>query len=84
MTTDNIARLLHHPGTSFRPICPCDTANASDTKTHWSAVELHHIMGCWKFRNYKHLLQVSRDGEWVDRGEFPSSLGSYATIPKAK
>jgi hypothetical protein len=41
-------------------------------------------MGCWKIRNYKHLLQVSRDGKWVDGGEFPSSLGSYATIPKAK
>jgi hypothetical protein len=41
-------------------------------------------MGCRMFRNYKHLLQVSRDGEWVDGGECPSSLGSYATIPKAK
>jgi hypothetical protein len=41
-------------------------------------------MGYWKFRNYKHLLQVSRDGEWVNGGKFPSSLGSYAPIPKAK
>ena len=41
-------------------------------------------MGCCKFRNYKHLLQVSRDGELVDGGEFAPSLGSYATIPKAK
>ena len=41
-------------------------------------------MGCHKFPNYKHLLQVSCDGEWVDGGEFPSSLGSYTTIPKAK
>jgi hypothetical protein len=40
-------------------------------------------MGCRKFRNYKHLLQVSRDGAWVDGGEFPASLGSYATIPKS-
>jgi hypothetical protein len=84
MTTDNIAQLLHHPGTSFPPICPCDTANASDTKTHWSAEELHRVMGCWKFHNYKHLLQISRDGKWVDGGEFPLLLGSYTTIPKAK
>ncbi len=41
-------------------------------------------MGCQKFRNYKHLLQVSWDGKWVDGGEFPPSLGSYATTPKAK
>jgi hypothetical protein len=41
-------------------------------------------MGCHKFRNYKHLLQVSRGGEWVDGGEFPPSIDSFVTIPKAK
>ncbi len=41
-------------------------------------------MGCQKFRNYKHLLQVSCDGEWVNGGKFSSSLGSYATISEAK
>jgi hypothetical protein len=35
--------------------------------------EIHRIMGCCKFWNYKHILQVSRDGEWVDGGEFPLS-----------
>jgi hypothetical protein len=70
--------------TSFPLVQLCDTANASDAKTHWSAEELHRIMGCWKFRNYKHLLQVSCDGEWMDGGKFPSSLSSYATILKAK
>jgi hypothetical protein len=84
MTSKKITILLHHPGTTFPSVRPCDTANSSDTKTHWSAEELHHIMGCRKFCNYKHLLQVSRDSKWVDGGEFPSSLGSYATIPKAK
>jgi hypothetical protein len=59
-------------------------ANASDTKTHPSAKELHRAMGCHKFRNYKTLLQVSRDGEWVDGGKFPPLIGSFATIPKAK
>jgi hypothetical protein len=41
-------------------------------------------MGCRKFCNYKHILNVSRDDEWIDGGEFPPSLGSFATIPKAK
>ncbi len=41
-------------------------------------------MGCRKFCNYKHLLQVSRDGKWVDGRKFLSLLGSYTTIPKAK
>jgi hypothetical protein len=40
-------------------------------------------MGCRKFWNCKHLLQVSRDEEWMDGSEFPSSLGTYATICKA-
>ena len=84
MTREEIATLLHHDGELFPPVRPCDTPNGSDTKTHWTAEELHRIMGCRKFRNYKHLLQVSLDGEWVDGGEFPPSLGSYATIPKAK
>jgi hypothetical protein len=39
-------------------------------------------MGCRTFHNYKHLLQVSRDGEWVNGGEFPLLLGSYATTSK--
>ena len=29
-----------------------------------------------------HLILVSRDSEWLDGGEFPPSLGSYATICK--
>jgi hypothetical protein len=34
MSSEEIRRLLHHPDTSFPDVCPCDTANASDTKTH--------------------------------------------------
>jgi len=41
-------------------------------------------LGCRRFRNYKHILQTSLDGQWIDGGEFPLALGSYATIPKAK
>ena len=83
MTPEEVAALIHHEGSSFPSVRPCDTANGSDTKTHWSSEELHRIMGCRKFRNYKHILQVSRDGEWVDGGEFPLSFGTYATIPKS-
>jgi len=75
---------FHHPGSTLPAVRPCDTANASDTKTHWSGEEIHRIMGCRKFRNYKHILHVSRNGEYIDSGEFPPSLGSFATIPKAK
>jgi hypothetical protein len=84
MLQDEVMSLLHCAGSSLPPICPCNMANASDTKTHWSAKELHCMMGCQKFCNYKHLLQVSHDGEWVEGGKVPPSLGLFATIPKAK
>jgi len=41
-------------------------------------------LGCRRFRNYKHILQTSLDGQWIDGGEFLLALGSYATTPKAK
>jgi hypothetical protein len=48
------------------------------------AEELHPALGCRRFRNYKHILQSSIDRQWIDGGEFPLALGSYATIPKAQ
>jgi hypothetical protein len=84
MSSKEIILLLHREGSSLLSVRPCDTANGSDTNTHWTTEELHCTMGCRKFCNYKTLLQVSRDGEWIDGGEFPPSLGSFATIPKAK
>jgi hypothetical protein len=63
MSSDEVACLLHHPNISLPDIRPCNTANASDTKTHWSSEEIHRIMGCQKFQNYKHILNVSPDGE---------------------
>ncbi len=63
MSWDEVMSLLNCAGSSLPPIRPCNMANASDTKTHWSVKKLHQVMGCQKNCNYKHLLQVSRDGE---------------------
>jgi hypothetical protein len=57
--------------------------NASDTKSHWTAEELHCITGCRRFRNYRHLISTTKDGSFIDNGEFPLSIGSFTTIPKA-
>ena len=84
MSPEEVARLLHHPNTSLPDFRLCDTANASDTKVHWTSEEIYCIMGCRKFRNYKYILDVSKDGEWIYGSEFPISLGTNATIPKAK
>jgi hypothetical protein len=82
VSQDNVLWLIHHKGAVLPLVCPCDTANSSNKKAHWSAKELHRAMGCRKFKNYKHLLLVSHDAQWVDGGKFPSSLGSFATVPK--
>ncbi|KAL7525339.1 hypothetical protein ACHAWF_001311, partial [Thalassiosira exigua] len=81
MSAEEIRQHLHHEGTT--PPDPCDTSNGSDTKSHWTSEELHPALGCRRLRNFKHVMQTSRDEVWVDNGEFPLALGSYATIPKA-
>ena len=82
MEREEILTLLHHPNTSPPAIRPCDTPNASDTKSHWTAEELHRITGCRRFRNYRHLISTTKDGSFIDNGEFPLSIGSFTTIPK--
>ncbi len=83
MSQEDVLQLVHHEGRVMPSVRPCDTAKSCDKKTHWTAKELHRTMGCQKFCNYKHLLQVSRDGTWVDGGKFPPALGSFATVTKS-
>ncbi len=45
MDEKDIIELLHKSGSSPPPIRPCDTSNPSNTKLHWTAKELHCIMG---------------------------------------
>jgi hypothetical protein len=83
MTQDNILHLLHHPNSSPPPVCPRDTPNPSDTNPHWTAEELYWATGYCCFRSYRHLIAVTSDGKYIDGDGFPSSIGAYATIPKA-
>jgi hypothetical protein len=45
MSQDDVFQLIHHEGAVLPSVRPCDTANSSNKKTHWSAEELHHTMG---------------------------------------
>jgi hypothetical protein len=83
MSQDDFIWPVHHKEIVLPSVHPCDTAKSCDKKTHWMTKELHRAMKYRKFCNYKHLLQVSPDGTWVDGGKFPLSLGSFATIPKS-
>ncbi len=82
LSHDDVVCLVHCPGSTPPPVRPCDCSNGSNTKTHWTLEDVHWALGCCRFWNYKHIIQTSLDGQWVDGGEFPMSLGSYATIPK--
>ena len=77
--------LLHTCTTRIRPHQPFTPATLPtlDTKSTWTAEELHCITGCRRFCNYKHLIQSTKDGLFVDNGEIPASISAYATIPKA-
>ncbi len=37
---EKIMEHFHHSGSTLPAVRPCDTANASDTKTHWSGEEI--------------------------------------------
>ena len=84
LSPEEVRQHLHRPGTEPPPVRPCDTPCDSDKKVRWSAEEIHLATGARKFKNYQHLLQCTKAGKWVDAGEFPMSLGSYTSIPKAK
>jgi hypothetical protein len=83
MSNKDILSTLHHPDTSPPAIHPCNTPNALDTKSHFTSEELHCLTGCCCFCNYRHLVNTSKDGQFIDNGEFPASIGAYTTIPKA-
>ena len=83
LSPDEVVHLVHRPGSLPPPVCPCNWSNGSDTKTHWTLEELHRALGCRHFRNYRHITQTSLNGECVNGGEFPLSIGSYMTILKA-
>ena len=46
MSREEIISIIHHEGSSLPSVRPCDTPNNSDTKTHWTAEEIHRAMGC--------------------------------------
>jgi hypothetical protein len=74
---------VHCPGSILPPVCPCDWSNGFNTRTRWTSEELHRALGCRRFRNYKHIIQTSLDGQRIDGGEFLLLLGTFTTIPKA-
>jgi hypothetical protein len=66
LSREDVVQLVHCPGSVPPPVRPCDCSNGSDTKTYWTSEELHRALGCRRFCNYKHILQTSLDGQWME------------------
>jgi hypothetical protein len=81
-----IIKLIHHEGTHPLIYLPFVRATQSTHRTRRPIGHRKSFIGLWavtNFWNYKYLLQVSRDGVWMDGREFPACLGSHATILKS-
>jgi hypothetical protein len=68
MSREEVLHHLHHPNSQPPPVRPCDTSNPSDTKTSYSAEEAYRVF-YRKLRNWRHLIQTSKDGTYVEGGE---------------
>jgi hypothetical protein len=54
-----------------------------ETKRTYTPEELHQLTSCHHFCNYQHIISSTKDGILLNIGEFPLSLGTYDTTPKA-
>ena len=74
---------LVHSSTTPPSIRPCDTPNASDTQTTFTAEEIHRFTGFRKLKNYKHMIDVADGATFLDNGEVPLLLSKFANMSKA-
>ena len=72
---------VHRDATNLPPIPPSSTPAPCDNQTHFESLNLHRIFGCRKFRIQKHL-SAATNASLVNLGILPSTIGSFATIPK--
>ena len=65
-------------------IHPCDTASLSDTSQVFDPLKLQLIFSCRHFRKTRHITSAANNSTPVDTIETPTTIGAFATIPKAK
>ena len=82
ISDEDIIELVHHFTTPPR-VRPCDTPNASDTQTTYTAEELHKITGFRKLKNWKHMIDCAMNGQFLDNGEVPLLMSQFANMSKA-
>ena len=64
-------------------IRPCGIASISDTRRAFDLLKIQHIFGCRHLRNPNNINSSSDNTTLIDTGEPPTTLGAFASIPKA-
>jgi len=78
--TSRLLRQLHPDLASLPPVPPSATAAPCEHRTSFDSLKLHKIFGFRRFRNQRLLTAASSNATLVHTGEFPTSLGDFATI----
>jgi hypothetical protein len=75
-----LIKALHLDPDNLPPIPPYATPSPSETRTKFDPLTLHRIFGCRRFRNQEHVTSASLNGQLLHSGEFPTTIGDFATI----
>ena len=78
--------VVHRCARNLPPILPSSTPAPCDYWTQFESLNLHHIFGCRKFLNKKHLTTAT-NASLLNLGLLPSTIVYFATIanpPKVK
>eukprot|EP00804_Cyclotella_cryptica_P030273 CCRYP_019237-RA/>CCRYP_019237-RA protein AED:0.06 eAED:0.03 QI:0/0/0/1/0/0/3/0/1322 len=75
-----LLKALHVNPANLPPIPPYATPSAIESRTQFDSLKLHRIFGCRRFRNQAHVTTASLNAKLLDTGEFPPTLGDFATI----
>eukprot|EP00804_Cyclotella_cryptica_P026709 CCRYP_007942-RA/>CCRYP_007942-RA protein AED:0.35 eAED:0.34 QI:0/0/0/0.66/0.5/0.33/3/0/1904 len=75
-----LLKSLHPDASKLPSIPPYATPSATESRTHFDSLKLHRIFGCRRFRNQEHITSASLNSKLVKTGEFPPTLGDFATI----
>ena len=72
--------LLHKDPHNLPDVPPAYTPGACEKRTQFDNLKLHKFFGCRKFRSQSHLVTASRNGSLIHTGDFPDTLGDFATL----
>ena len=75
-----LIKALHLYPDNLPPVPPYATPAAAESRTSFDSLKLHRIFGCLRFCNQEHVTSASSNAKLINTGEFPSTIGNFATI----